>query len=584
MKTLAYYLLGIFSLCLLNACSDEDNPTPEPPPSKGQEEVQKIVEVLKESNPEVSQFVEILEKVNVADLTQDKLTVFAVKNISTASRAAVLDTASIKNHIAKGSYTKDDLKDGTKLTSISNETLYVTRTEDDVQINGVKIEGNAIKAGNSYVYVVPEVIPMIEAPTIPLHETTIITKLPTGEALAGVNIEAKDGRGNLLGTFTTNENGEAIIQHQSDTLSYVISKENFSNLHDGFLIAGMDENGNLIYADLNGDGLINVDDKVSSDPYTYFVNYKDLPENNLTKTHYMTEIKEEEINVPEVEALWKQSFETFLTQNKNMEFNLLYSPEFNYSNIEYISDPFWDFAYQTIDDCKKYLDQLTSLNTAEGWEASWNLTVDLGVIQTQLFGLYGKVAPLDNEESKNQLIYYLADLSDTLPIQLAIVSRTLLGKIYLLSGLYEDAIQQCLYVLDNNISALDAQALDNLESKEVIWGGYKDNFGNPGGSYIHPVLLREVYLMAAIAYSQTGREMEATEIKNILNEAFSIEGAKWKDYINLLQGTGSAYPYYRLLNISIEQTGFNPDKHFYLPIPQTALDVYYPGMKQNPGY
>lgn len=584
MKTLAYYLLGIFSLCLLNACSDEDNPTPEPPPSKGQEAVQEIVEVLKESNPEVSQFVEILEKVNVADLTQDKLTVFAVKNISTASRAAVLDTASIKNHIVKGSYTKDDLKDGTKLTSISNETLYVTRTEDDVQINGVKIEGNAIKAGNSYVYVVPEVIPMIEAPTIPLHETTIITKLPTGEALAGVNIEAKDGRGNLLGTFITNENGEAIIQHQSDTLSYVISKENFSNQYDGFLIAGMDKNGNLIYADLNGDGLITVDDKVSSDPYTYFVNYKDLPENNLTKTHYMTEIKEEEINVPEVEALWKQSFETFLTQNKNMEFNLLYNPEFNYSNIEYISDPFWDFAYQTIDDCKKYLEQLTSLNTAEGWEASWNLTVDLGVIQTQLFGLYGKVAPLDNEESKNQLIYYLTDLSETLPIQLAIASRTLLGKIYLFSGYYEDAIQQCLYVLDNNISALDAQALDNLESKEVIWGGYKDNFGNPGGSYIHPVLLREVYLMAAIAYSQTGREMEVTEIKNILNEAFSIEGAEWKDYINLLQGTGSAYPYYRLLNISIEQIGFNPDKHFYLPIPQTALDVYYPGMKQNPGY
>ena len=77
--------------------------------------------------------------------------------------------------------------------------------------------------------------------------------------------------------------------------------------------------------------------------------------------------------------------------------------------------------------------------------------------------------------------------------------------------------------------------------------------------------------------------MEATEIKNILNEAFSIEGAEWKDYINLLQGTGSAYPYYRLLNIPIEQTGFNPNKHFYLPIPQTALDAYS-GMKQNPGY
>ncbi|WP_337651545.1 fasciclin domain-containing protein [Phocaeicola plebeius] len=575
MKTLAYYLLGIFSLCLLNACSDEENPTPEPPPSKGQEEVQKIVEVLKESNPEVSQFVEILEKVNVADLTQDKLTVFAVKNTSTASRAAVLDTASIKNHIAKGSYTKDDLKDGTKLTSISNETLYVTRTEDDVQINGVKIEGNAIKAGNSYVYVVPEVIPMIEAPTIPLHETTIITKLPTGEALAGVNIEAKDGRGNLLGTFITNENGEAIIQHQSDTLSYVISKENFSNQYDGFLIAGMDENGNLIYVDLNGDGLITVDDKVSSDPYTYFVNYKDLPENSLTKTHYMTEIK--------VEALWKQSFETFLTQSKNMEFSLLYDKSFDYNMIEYTSSTFWDFAYQTIDECKKYLEQLTSLNTAEGWEASWNLTVDLRVIQSQLFGYYGKLIPNDTQESQEYLIYYLTDLVNTFDTEIQLAARALLAKISLLSGAYDAAIQEYQYILNTNAFVLDPQALDNLESKEVIWGGYKDNFGNPGGDYIHPVLLREIYLMAAIAYSKTGREMEATEIKNILNEAFSIEGAEWKDYINLLQGTGSAYPYYRLLNISIEQTGFNPNKHFYLPIPQTALDAYS-GMKQNPGY
>lgn len=581
MKTLIYYLLGIFSLCMLNACENEENPTPEPPPSKGEEAIQKIVEVLKESNPEVSQFVEILEKVNVAGLTQDELTVFAVKNTNTASRTTVLDTASIKNHIAKGRYAKDDLTDGSTLTSINNETLYVTRTENDVLINGVKIEGNAIPAGNSYVYVVPEVIPTAEVPLVPLHATTIITKLPTGEALAGVNIEAKDGRGNLLGTFITNENGEVIIQHQSDTLTYAISKENFSNLHEGFLIAGMDENGNLIYADLNGDGLINVNDKVSSETYTYFLDYKDLPENSLTQICYMME--PEEVNVAEIEAAWKQAFEIFLTQSKNMEFSLLYDKSFDYNMIEYTSSTFWDFAYQTIDECKKYLEQLTSLNTTEGWEASWNLTVDLGVIQNQLFGLYGKVAPLDNEESKNQLISYLADLSNTLPGPLAIASKTLLGKIYLFSEYYEDAIQQCLYIINNSTYALDSNALNNSESQEIIWGGYKDNFGNPGGTYIHPVLLREVYLMAAIAYSQSGREMEATEIKNILNETFSIEGAEWKDYINLLQGTGSAYPYYRLLNIPIEQTGFNLNKNFYLPIPQTALDAY-PGMKQNPGY
>ena len=82
---------------------------------------------------------------------------------------------SIKNHIVKGRYAKEDLTDGSTLTSISNETLYVTRTENDVQINGVKIEGNAIPAGNSYVYVVPEVIPTAEVPLVPLHATTIIT-------------------------------------------------------------------------------------------------------------------------------------------------------------------------------------------------------------------------------------------------------------------------------------------------------------------------------------------------------------------------------------------------------------------------
>ena len=232
MKTLFYYLLGIISLCMLNACENEENPTPEPPPSKGEEEVQKIVEVLKQSDLGVDQFVEVLEKVDVADLTQDELTVFAVK--IQVPRAVPLYWILLPSKITspKDVNAKDDLKDGTKLTSISNETLYVTRTGNDVLINGVKIEGNAIPAGNSYVYVVPKVIPTIEAPSVPLHETTIITKLPTGEALAGVSIEAKDGRGSLLGTFTTDENGEVIIQHQSDTLSYVISKENFSNLHD----------------------------------------------------------------------------------------------------------------------------------------------------------------------------------------------------------------------------------------------------------------------------------------------------------------------------------------------------------------
>ncbi len=581
MKTLAYYLLGIFSLCILNACSDEESPSPQPPLSKGQEEIQTIAEVLKASEPQVSQFVEILEKTNVADLQESQLTVFAVKNANAASRTEKLDTASIKNHIIKGRYTKNELTEGSTLTSISNETLYVTREEDKIQINGIQIEGEAIPAGNSYVYVVPEVIPMLDGPIVSLHETTILVLLPTGEPLEGVTIEAQEGNGTVLGPFTTDENGAAIISHQNDTLTYVIHKEDYSNLSDGFLIEGADANGNLIFTDLNGDGVINADDRVNSEPYRYYLNYRNLTENDVTKICYMAQI--EDVNVADIQAKWSEELGIYLTQVKNLEYSLLYDTYFDYKMVEYTSSPFWELAYQTLGNGKKYLDLVTSLNTSEGWAASWDMTVDYAMIQNQLLGYYGKIIPNDNQTSQEWLLYYLADLILNTTEKRDLATRALLGKTYLISGYYQEALQQCQYILDSKVFRLDPEATNQSDSQEVLWGGYKDNFGNPGGSYIHPILLREVYLMAAIAYSLTGNEMQATEIKNQLKEAFSLSGTDWTECIQLLQGTGGAYPYYRLLNIPIEQTGFSSPTNYYLPIPAETL-YNNPGMTQNPGY
>ncbi|WP_288353632.1 fasciclin domain-containing protein [uncultured Bacteroides sp.] len=581
MKTFTYYLASIFALCILHACSDEESPSPQPPPSKGQEEVQTIVKVLKESEPQVSQFVEILEKTNVADLQESQLTVFAVKNANAASRTEKLDTASIKNHIIKGQYTKNELTEGSTLTSISNETLYVTREEDNIQINGIQIEGEAIPAGNSYVYVVPEVFPMLDGPIVSLHETTILVLLPTGEPLEGVTIEAQEGNGTVLGPFTTDENGAAIISHQNDTLTYVISKEGYSNLSDGFLIEGADANGNLIFTDLNGDGVINVNDKVNSEPYRYYLNYRNLTENSVTKICYMTKI--EEVSVADIQNKWNEELGIYLTQVKNLEYSLLYDTYFDYNMVEYTSSPFWELAYQTLENGKKYLDQVTSLNTSEGWAASWDMTVDYTMIQNQLLGYYGKIMPNDNEASQDWLLYYLTDLISSSTEKRQLATRALLGKTYLISGYYQEALQQCQYILDSNAFSLDPEATNLSDSQEVLWGGYKDNFGNPGGSYIHPVLLREVYLMAAIAYSLIGNEMQATEIKNQLKEAFSLNGTEWAEYIQLLQGTGGAYPYYRLLNIPIEQTGFSSPTNYYLPIPAEVLNNN-PDMTQNPGY
>lgn len=81
MKRFYYYVMSLAFLCALTACSEDDEPTPAPPSSKGVEAVNKIVEVLEKDHKEVSDFVEILKKVDVANLEEDKLTVFAVRTL-----------------------------------------------------------------------------------------------------------------------------------------------------------------------------------------------------------------------------------------------------------------------------------------------------------------------------------------------------------------------------------------------------------------------------------------------------------------------------------------------------------------------
>ncbi|WP_337556891.1 fasciclin domain-containing protein [Phocaeicola plebeius] len=563
MKALCYYLLGIFSLCILNACDNEENPTPEPPPSKGQEEVQKIVEVLKESNLEVSQFVEILEKVNVADLTQDELTVFAVKNTSTASRATALDTASIKNHIAKGRYAKDDLKDGTKLTSISNETLYVTRTGNDVLINGINIIGDAIQAGNSYVYIVPKIIPVGEKPvTTYKHQTTIKVNLIDGgyKPLDGVSIAVKnENTGAELGTFTTDATGTAVISHNCDTLTYTISKEGYSDLSDGFLLAGMENNGNLSYADLNGDGRIDEGDKVSSEPYIYYLNYKERPESILTETCYMIAVNETETALTE----WNNALKDYNNELLNMEMQLITgyggSPYESDESMKYLANIYYTSAFNTLETGEKLLNGLAENSTVKQ-------TIQLGVyrIKVDLYAYFGTMFKsgsnfISADESKDQLISNLKQYKETCPNELKNETSFLLAKVHMLAGEYIDAY-------------------DNIRS--VIPNGYVDI---------------ESKLILAISAKDSNLQ-ESIEALNFVRESF-----EWLEPIQSLDGnelietchtglneSGNLYPYYRVLNEAINYiqvlTGFTMPKHHLLPIPQSVIDESNEVIKQNNGY
>ena len=174
MKKFFQYALACTLAFTAYACSEDEN-TPTPPPSKGEQAVEQVINVLEEK-PELSQFAELLKTADVSDLQEEKLTVFAVKNETAAwnrSRALAMDSTALKRHIAKGSYTKDQLTDGTVLKSINEENLYITREGNAVSVNGVEIEGEAIPAGNSYIYVVPEIIESQAEPTVPQDSVNV---------------------------------------------------------------------------------------------------------------------------------------------------------------------------------------------------------------------------------------------------------------------------------------------------------------------------------------------------------------------------------------------------------------------------
>lgn len=555
MKTFVYYLLGIFSVCILNACSNEETPSPEPPPSKGQEEVQKIVEVLKEKAPQVSQFVEILEKVDVVDLTESELTVFAVKNQNTASRAEVLDTASIKNHIVKGRYAKESLTDGSTLTSISNETLYVTRTGNDVLINGVQIEGEAIPAGNSYVYVIPEVIPIIESPVTYKHQTTLVVKELIEKndpaPLAGVTVEAKDGSNHSVGTFTTNAEGTVTISHNCDTLVYRLEKEGYSDLDNGLIYTGIDEDGNYTYKDLNGDGQTDANDKVYNTEWPYQLNYRNnIKEANSIQQHFMVMVNSDE----EILKEWTASLDSYNKKMIEMEMKLITG----YGGFNYATDITTeaDAYYQSAAEMLAIAAELAAKSSPNSLTAQ-TIATDSLRIKADLYAYFGNIF---GETSKDQLILSLEQAAEVLLDEsLKNKVHALEAKVYLLSSNYDKA-----YTLSNDLNQK----------------GSTDT---------------ETTLIAAICAKQLNNIQEACQLLNAIRTPLEMGNVQTLDGNELIETchqalnlTGNLYPYYRVLNENINYlgivSGFEAPKNHYLPIPQSVIDSSQDAILQNPGY
>ncbi len=528
--------------------------------------MEEIVKAL-ESKPEVSQFVEILKSTDVADLEESELTVFAVKNQATAmaggSRADALDATTIKRHIAIGSYTKAELTDGMELKSIDGGTLYITRDANDVFVNGVVIEGEAIPAGNSYIYVVPEVIQAQAAPPVAYkHQTTInVIGIALGNAgpapLAEVSILAKDGNtGAEVGMFQTNAEGQAVISHNCDTLSYEIEKAGYSLTHDGYLIAGLSADGNFMYVDINGDGVTDVRDKEFA--YPFVLDYRNvIEEANSTQEYYMAEVSETD-QLNEIRASWEETMINFSQENSRLDFDLISGsiPYTDDTELEVYSERYWDMAYAALDKGMALQQQITS-ESEEAKALLNSISLDIAAIYVQLYGYYGQLRNMNTDQLKQNL----DEMENYLPLESSLEVTDLKAKLSLMTKDYQEANDYA----DKVIYSKESPSADILLIKAIVLSNQGQN-------------------QEALDYINKARKHEDANSEPIVSfeENTLIENCH-----QILIGTGMLYPCYRILDIDINYIGkvegFNGAKHHLLPIPQSAMDKD-PNLQQNPNY
>ena len=598
-----FYLIGM--LLTFVACSEETEITP---PSKGEEEVKEIVSVLEE-NDEISDFVEVLKNVNVADLEEDELTVFAVRNSSAAaSRSTVLDSASIKRHIAKGRYGKVDLTDGKVLESISGESLYVTRAGEDIYINGVVIEGEAIQAGNSYVYVVPEVMEQQSEP-VNVDVTTInvyainqgnSAKSPLKDVTVVVNKAKKDSlgiiytKGDSLGVWKTDEQGQVVVKHTEKLIAFNVYKADYSDKYDNYLLGGIDNTGKFMYVDLNGDGKFTKEDKVDF-ALPYYVDY----ENNTkasTKTVYMTtdiaepEVPEELPDADSVRVAWKDVLTDYMRYNVEAESKLVQGyANFDYSQVGSLSDSLWSKAYNLVNKGNQFVDVLSNSTEEQYFELKQNILMDLSLVYTRLYGYYGQMVDRGSVIPEDQLIEQMESLSMYINGNRRYALSVMLAKVHLLRQDWQGAAYSCEEVIASGVYSLEPQLdhtmVSSSESKEVIYGDFYAD-----GKYIHPLLYKEVLIMAAYANFKMGTINKALQFVNELLASYGyapvsideVEGTL-QEFVAKLYGTGQSYPYARILSMKFGVNGFETPKNWFLPVPESAL-LSCPNLRQNPGY
>lgn len=301
-----YHLTAIVCLLFIAGCDKED-----PVPVKTPEEILKkeVFDVLA-SKSDLTEFTAAFNdlELETADIAGG-ITLFAPVNGNSGGRlrsgeqSEELTPEILKGHIIKGLIKASDLDDGDTFEALDGRTLVVSVDGDEISINGVSISAKDLATGDEYViHKVQEIIgdAVVEDPaslTVTVWNSLKWTVAkPKGEAEPGVTVSfytsreayaegnaAYSGQTDAAGKITFSE-AEAgtnyFIVAEKDDLSSIFqrSPEPSGGIYTGLLSEGLFQTqeeidnaafqsdaapGNFRWQDLNGDGIINNDDKTA---------------------------------------------------------------------------------------------------------------------------------------------------------------------------------------------------------------------------------------------------------------------------------------------------------------------------------
>jgi len=652
-KILFISVLSLITTSLFMACDSDD---PEvTPPSKGAEQIEQVIKEL-EKNSEVKEFTSALKSAaSSLNVEEEKLTVLAAKNFnplkSTAENISPGITT-LKRHIVKGAYNFSAMTTNEmELKSIANDVLYVTKENGKTLVNGIPVSSTSpTKAGDSYIYVVDETIP--DAKDIPETKNKIAIKvLECNEAWSEQNnvestvsnqvtitfYEKKGDKYNEISSIESDEKGEVVFNHNySDNLYYNVKKEGKKTSYSDYLPVGvftsqnqidsypeyrtgsildMVSPGSIKLADINGDGIIDEQDKVSSEYFSVEINDEQTVYLVSPEPLYENIIGLEDL--PKINNSLNETFLSFLEYNYRMDYDLT-KPNVQYPNLpEYFyRSLLWESAYKYINNYLSIVDVIEQPNYPKYIVQEWNKTSgkhwdQFAYVYSVLVSYYGDV-PLITEKIKDiseannihrspkkDVIEFIQTLSDKTSSKFTI--DAILARYYANEKDFAKAYSYSKGIVDSNRYTLYPadKVFDDESNSEVIMGGYQfsTNLSFVKGNYMHPLRYTETVLTLAQAAIETGKLTEGMQYLDLYYTSqnlpvFSGEMTyqRLKDLIisaskDALNNEGINFMLINRWDALLQELGSHGAQayNYLLPIPNTEINLN-PNITQNPGY